>query len=201
MHPTGYHSQPTPYRGSCVVCGEICNVYTSLSAPCSHRFCRQCVADMVEAACRDEQLFPLQCCLQLLPVDPLLKSLPKERRKAIQEKIIEASIPTSQRIYCPKATCSAFMGEVKTNTRQLERTCAKCNTLVCLKCTEQAHPGDDCKQNSLAREVKALAAKERWQTCPGCKMIVERVSGCSHMLCRCGTAFCYSCGTKGCSKH
>lgn len=188
-------------REICVVCGEICDVYTSLSAPCSHRFCRQCVADMVEAACRDEQLFPLQCCLQLLPVDPLLKSLPKERRKAIQEKIIEASIPTSQRVYCPKATCSAFMGEVKTNTRQLERTCAKCNTLVCLKCTEQAHPGDDCKQNSLAREVKALAARERWQTCPGCKMIVERVSGCSHMLCRCGTAFCYSCGTKGCSKH
>ncbi|KAI6039987.1 hypothetical protein EDC04DRAFT_1594277 [Pisolithus marmoratus] len=188
-------------RECCIVCGEICNTSTSLSAPCSHRFCPQCVTDMVEAACRDEQLFPLQCCQQLLPVDPLLKMLPKARRKTFKEKIIEVAIPPPQRIYCPKARCSAFLGEVKENEKKTDRTCTKCNTLVCLKCKNQAHPGDDCKQNLLALETRALAAEKGWQTCPGCKMIVERVTGCLHMFCRCRTSFCYRCGKTGCSQH
>ena len=32
------------------------------------------------------------------------------------------------------------------------------------------------------------------QTCPGCKAGIERLEGCFHMSCQCGTHFCYECG-------
>lgn len=32
------------------------------------------------------------------------------------------------------------------------------------------------------------------QVCPGCKLGIERVEGCFHMSCQCGTHFCYECG-------
>ena len=32
------------------------------------------------------------------------------------------------------------------------------------------------------------------QTCPGCKSGIERLEGCFHMSCQCGTHFCYECG-------
>ncbi|KAG6329978.1 hypothetical protein ID866_9111 [Astraeus odoratus] len=175
----------------------------SFRAPCSHHFCPECAIEMVEAASRDPQLLPLQCCKVLLPVDPLVNFLPQRRRTAIKYKLMEASVPPTQRLYCPKQTCSVFMGESAKNERPAtELTCPKCYTRVCTSCKNIAHPGDTCKQNSLAIMVRELAASNKWQTCPGCKMIVERTSGCPHMACRCGTAFCYCCGTAGkCPVH
>jgi len=32
------------------------------------------------------------------------------------------------------------------------------------------------------------------QRCPGCSAVVQRNGGCNHMICRCGTHFCYVCG-------
>eukprot|EP00965_Chrysotila_dentata_P169908 5608361-Pleurochrysis_carterae.AAC.5 len=34
------------------------------------------------------------------------------------------------------------------------------------------------------------------QVCPGCFSLVERDSGCSHMMCRCDESFCYICGSE-----
>ncbi|KAG1663531.1 hypothetical protein FOA52_003159 [Chlamydomonas sp. UWO 241] len=41
-----------------------------------------------------------------------------------------------------------------------------------------------------------LSATQRWKKCPSCCQMVERVSGCNQMSCRCGSSFCYSCGLK-----
>ncbi|XP_026398129.1 E3 ubiquitin-protein ligase dbl4-like [Papaver somniferum] len=39
-----------------------------------------------------------------------------------------------------------------------------------------------------------LAEKKKWKKCPGCKYYVERTMGCLHIICRCGSEFCYGCG-------
>jgi hypothetical protein len=39
-----------------------------------------------------------------------------------------------------------------------------------------------------------LSAKQQWKQCPKCMQMVERSEGCNHMLCRCGSGFCYKCG-------
>lgn len=41
-----------------------------------------------------------------------------------------------------------------------------------------------------------LSAKQKWRQCPQCKHMVERVAGCNHVQCRCGTPFCFQCGMK-----
>jgi hypothetical protein len=34
------------------------------------------------------------------------------------------------------------------------------------------------------------------QKCPGCHARVQKIDGCQHMECRCGTHFCYACGSR-----
>jgi len=150
---------------------------------------------MVELGSRDEQLLPLRCCTSILPVGPLLKFVPRKQRATFLEKFREASTPPPQRVYCPKASCSTFLGETPKCANKL--TCPKCKTRVCTKCKNTAHPGNDCEQNTLELQVRELAEKKRWQTCPRCKAIVERISGCNYVVCRCGATFCYKCGTRG----
>ncbi|KAG1669190.1 hypothetical protein FOA52_001441 [Chlamydomonas sp. UWO 241] len=36
-----------------------------------------------------------------------------------------------------------------------------------------------------------LSDMQRWKQCPRCSHMIERISGCSHMTCRCGTHFTY----------
>lgn len=56
----------------------------------------------------------------------------------------------------------------------------------------QAQPGALRSKDDQA--VLDLAEQEGLRRCPGCGQMVERTQGCSHMHCRCGAVFCYSCG-------
>ncbi|KAG6329977.1 hypothetical protein ID866_9110 [Astraeus odoratus] len=147
---------------------------------------------MVDAASRDGQVLPLRCCQVLLPVDTLVKLLPRKQRKASRAQLVEASIPLAERVYCPTPTCSAFLGKAPNDIST--RTCSTCKMHVCTGCKDTAHPGDDCKQNALALMVRRMAVENDWKTCPQCKVIVEHIGGCSNMTCRCGKKFCYVCG-------
>ncbi|KAI3912882.1 hypothetical protein MKW98_012824 [Papaver atlanticum] len=46
-----------------------------------------------------------------------------------------------------------------------------------------------------------LAEKKKWKKCPGCKYYVERTMGCLHIICRCGSEFCYGCGATWSDTH
>ncbi|RHN67220.1 putative transcription factor C2H2 family [Medicago truncatula] len=46
----------------------------------------------------------------------------------------------------------------------------------------------------LDKKFLELAKRERWKRCPSCSIYVERINGCNHMMCRCGSDFCYKCG-------
>ncbi|KAJ8091877.1 hypothetical protein PM082_024109 [Marasmius tenuissimus] len=102
--------------------------------------------------------------------------------------------------------------------------CPSCSTQICLRCYQNLdiHPflsdrgskrkwrswkPSPCslplprtterkvrRQSSGTFQLRLLAAKEKWQKCPGCARLVERNEGCYHMTCRCGTNFCYKCG-------
>jgi hypothetical protein len=37
----------------------------------------------------------------------------------------------------------------------------------------------------------ALSAIQGWKQCPKCRYMIERISGCGHMVCRCGASFVY----------
>ena len=62
------------------------------------------------------------------------------------------------------------------------------------KC-EARYPWIKIYANSQGYDVAAMAwINEHGQRCPACSTGVERIEGCFHMTCSCGTHFCYECG-------
>lgn len=55
---------------------------------------------------------------------------------------------------------------------------------TCLECTEQL------------RNPRVAGVLLNLKSCPSCGVMVDRISGCNHITCQCGTHWCYTCGMK-----
>ncbi|TFK65306.1 hypothetical protein BDN72DRAFT_845698 [Pluteus cervinus] len=181
---------PPVERVECVICGDGQRISNTLKAPCDHYYCRTCLVQLVEAATRDETLFPPRCCQRPIPIPSILPLLSAAISSLFQKKSLEFGVPSLNRVYCPNPTCSTFLGST---TSGQALTCHKCLLSVCRKCKQRAHPLTVCRESRDLQAVRALAQTEGWQTCPGCNSIVELHVGCYHMTCRCGYQFCYVC--------
>ena len=177
---------------------------SSLKVPCGHHYCKDCVRDLIQNYTRDESSHPLRCCNEGIPVTSVTKFISSDLKKVFDAKRAEFSVPANDRIYCCQPTCSAFVGSSVGRQRESGIVCivSGCRTKTCPRCKEAAHPSErNCALNKSTTQLKTLAQSKRWQTCPGCKTLVERSAGCSHMTCRCGAHFCYHCAAswKRCS--
>ncbi|KIK53427.1 hypothetical protein GYMLUDRAFT_88380 [Collybiopsis luxurians FD-317 M1] len=128
----------------------------------------------------------------------------------LRAKASEFDVPPQDRVYCPNPRCSSFLGSSSSlqdpHTPKLGQSepfqCPTCSELVCTLCRKRAHPDQsECQSMSVEDELAELelhelARSKRWQTCPGCKAIVEITHGCNHMICRCRAEFCYLCGSE-----
>ncbi|KAK6992386.1 RBR-type E3 ubiquitin transferase [Favolaschia claudopus] len=115
-------------------------------------------------------------------------------RISFTKKAQEYTTVFKNRLYCPRPTCSIFLGSIENHLEN--PACPRCATEVCIRCKQIAHPGDACGENVAVEQVKALAREQHWQTCPGCGQIIDLQQGCFHMTCRCRTEFCYVCAAR-----
>ncbi|PFH50202.1 hypothetical protein AMATHDRAFT_61540 [Amanita thiersii Skay4041] len=191
---TASTSKPKEIRVECIGCTE--NVIKSqcIIGACTHAYCRECIISLVEACIKDETLYPLKCCKQEFPVRNIVLLLGVKLRLAFEEKCKEYRVPANRRVYCSNPRCSAFLGSSEDEAEEV--VCGRCRTITCTGCKEAAHPYDSCQEHSDIIKVKEIAQREGWQTCPGCKSIVELNLGCYHMTCRCRTEFCYLCAVR-----
>lgn len=73
--------------------------------------------------------------------------------------------------------------------------CVTCGTLHCARCRDAKEEGHECKEDSLAmvnETLRPLGAGEsrKFQYCPGCGMLCNRIQGCNDMWCtNCHTFF------------
>jgi len=79
------------------------------------------------------------------------------------------------------------------NTEDNNRECWKCCLSLCTTCGGSAHEGE-CVANHDACLEGLVTSNNDWVRCTKCTLVLERVSGCDHMTCRCGAEFCFSCG-------
>ena len=170
----------------CIVCGDEQH-REELLRPCEHGYCESCLQDGFKNALTSRT--PLKCCKGVLSIDDC-SGLSTEFVAAYEEMMLELTTPNA--IYCCNAQCATFLppsaivGDVG--------LCGKCRTQTCRHCRKLLHPGTFCKEDKETKAVKELAKKKGWKTCPGCNHLIERQSGCLHMVCsRCQTAFCYRC--------
>nr|AAS46753.1 hypothetical protein PDUPB2 [Pleurotus djamor] len=181
---------PPARRRECVSCMEGIQ-RGGITGLCGHDYCSGCIVDLVTSCTKDESLYPLRCCGQNLDERQILAFLGNARLTAeFQSKAREFATPALQRVYCPQPTCSAFLG---TSVQGQTMNCHRCGSGVCMGCKRPAHGRESCQESTAVSELRDLAQRNGWQTCPGCHAIVELHHGCYHMTCRCRAQFCYVC--------
>ncbi|EEF36012.1 zinc finger protein, putative [Ricinus communis] len=195
---------------TCVICLEDTDVKRIFSVDgCRHRYCFSCMKQHVEVKLLHVMLpkCPHDGCKSELTVDSCRKFLTPKLIEIMSQRMKEASIPASERIYCPYPKCSALMSrnEVSDGSeRSGARKCLKCHALFCINCKVPWHSNMTCGIYKLLNpnppgedgKLKSLATKNLWRQCVKCNHMIELAEGCYHMTCRCGYEFCYNCGAE-----
>ncbi|TFK87944.1 hypothetical protein K466DRAFT_521668 [Polyporus arcularius HHB13444] len=160
-----------------------------IRAPCGHDYDVECVVGLFRAATTDESLFPPACCRQPFDFQRLRRHMDGELARLFERKAREFS--TQHRVYCCRASCSAFLGPATNSATTM--SCNTCGTQTCGHCKKGAHSANQRCTNDADKEILSMATKEGWKQCPRCGLVVELSYGCNHMTCRCNYQFCYVC--------
>ncbi|CAL0329099.1 unnamed protein product [Lupinus luteus] len=200
---------------TCVICLEDTDLSHIFSVDgCEHRYCFSCMKQHVEVKLLHgmEPKCPHEGCNLVLLVDSCRKFLTPKLVETMEQRKLEASIPITDKIYCPHPRCSALMsktavleyskGLIGDSERSGPKKCIKCHGLFCFSCNVPWHIGLSCSDykalnpNPPAEDVKLkfLATRSLWRQCVKCNHMIELAEGCYHMTCRCGNEFCYNCG-------
>lgn len=163
---------------SCDVCDDDGAPSELMSLECGGLQCISCLEAQFWLALRDETLFPPSCCESAIPLRLVRKWLSKALVRDVEARCHE--LKTKNPTYCHKPACSAFIAHQSTHNDQA--ICQKCNAKTCTKCKAAWHFGP-CSIE-LDQDEKALldlAMSEKWQRCPRCRRVIERIAGCPHI--------------------
>ncbi|XP_049368072.1 E3 ubiquitin-protein ligase RSL1 [Solanum verrucosum] len=199
---------------TCAICFEETNFGQIFSVDdCRHRYCVSCMKQHVEVKLLHGIVpkCPHAECNSDLKLDSCSNILTPKLIDIMKQRIKEASIPVTEKVYCPYPKCSALMSKsevleyTKGSFLGAERLgiskCTKCNGLFCVNCKVPWHYNIACdeyrKRNPNPPEdlkLKTLAETNLWRQCVKCNHMIELAAGCYHITCRCGYEFCYTCG-------
>lgn len=174
----------------CVICTD--NVTDFVRVPCNDTYCIPCIRELFEHATKDESLMPPQCCRTLIPFSSISRHLSANLQTKFLVKLEEHT--TLNRLYCPRPTCSAFLGSADGERRIVACIEPYCPAAVCTSCKKEAHSRlIPCEEDEEIEEMVGFCKEQGWQRCPGCQRMVELSHGCFHMTCLCRAEFCYVC--------
>ncbi|CDH60739.1 predicted protein [Lichtheimia corymbifera JMRC:FSU:9682] len=209
----------------CIVCFDDENELTFTTDKCNHHVCQECMVqylrtylDKGSSIMRDYETIPcpqLKCNQEFQAATIIDLVMPSHEQAATwwQKLIKKTTIDNLET--CPyDDVCKAVfevlpeeLGEATTFTE-----CLECHRGICMQCGNKWHEGD-CKNKRWARvtlpkdqkeaairrknsmELRKVAKNKGWSRCPRCHHMVERIAGCNYVRCRCGTGFCYRCGS------
>lgn len=113
-----------------------------------------------------------------------LKKLEESASKAL-DRIEKVEVVKQKRekfflMKCPFDDCNGFIARTK---------CGSCNRSICPDCHIEVKEDDEHKCNpNEVESVKMI--KENYRSCPKCKTLIEKKSGCDQMFCtQCHTGF------------
>ncbi|XP_051120606.1 E3 ubiquitin-protein ligase RSL1-like [Andrographis paniculata] len=200
---------------SCAICLEFTNAKQMFQIPsCLHSYCTSCMMKHVEYKLLQGLLpkCPDVNCNTELKLDSCKKFLTPDLFEIMSQRVKEASIPVTEKIYCPNPRCSALLSKTELKGLPVEidiiggtlggRKCPRCTSLFCIHCKVTWHEGmscfdykrfnpNPCKED---KKLESLANLNHWRQCPKCSHMVSLAAGCYHIYCRCGHEFCYTCG-------
>ncbi|KAL7784094.1 hypothetical protein V8C37DRAFT_396372 [Trichoderma ceciliae] len=124
-----------------------------VQCPCSHQFCRECLAVMVEQAIINEPLYPVRCCRVPIPIE--LNNLPVSEELADRYRTRQVEITARHHIYCHWKECSAFIPPQF--IQDDKAMCHDCHRITCTLC-KGAFGEKCCEDDEERRAMVSLAA-------------------------------------------
>lgn len=183
-------------RHECISCGAHFqhSLGSVLEAPCGHHYCHGCLNRLVDAALKDDSLFPPRCCSQAIPLDgqPFLSA--KQSLLCIEK---QREMETVDRTYCHKVGCSKFIWVEGESSAESVLVCPACEARTCSLCKGADHKNEECPNDTHAQMVLALAKENKWQRCFKCRSVVELDIGCNHMSTYLLPFHCHAASTSG----
>eukprot|EP01023_Acetabularia_acetabulum_P001116 TRINITY_DN10418_c0_g1_i1.p1 TRINITY_DN10418_c0_g1~~TRINITY_DN10418_c0_g1_i1.p1 ORF type:complete len:606 (-),score=49.99 TRINITY_DN10418_c0_g1_i1:2034-3851(-) len=89
--------------------------------------------------------------------------------------------------------------QTKKSSKKLRQKCLSCHMSVCMQCKSIQHDGLRCEEFQFLNQNCQLdtqmtllfctAERLGFGQCPECKQLVEKMEGCDHIHCYCGTEF------------
>lgn len=171
------NSSSATMKGRCLACMEDVPFSETVQCPCSHEYCRACIAKLFKAAMSDESLFPPRCCGQSIPLAMNQIFLPAELVREYREKELEYSTPN--RTYCHRPSCSAFIPQQ--SIQGDIAVCTKCRKKTCTHCKGKSHKKDHCPEDAATLDLLRIASENGWQRCYSCRTLVDLSTGCNHI--------------------
>lgn len=195
----GSQTDPT-----CPVCHD--KVTSPVRLACGHSYCKACILHFLTTA-SSTKIFPLSCisdgndCQTPISISTLKPLLPPQTFLRLLETAFVTHVerfPQSFK-YCPTPGCNQVYRCTKVSAPSAVH-CRSCLSAVCSSCHGEAHTGMTCAEwiihNNPIEQQRLndqLANRLGFKKCPKCKILIEKVSGCNHVTCRCGAQICWAC--------
>lgn len=161
---------------TCTACLEEIDIHDVINGPCGHTYCRQCTKTIFTSA----EDHPPHCCGKRFPLATASLLLDQDELQAFNQKAIEWS--TNGRLYCADRNCSQLIPP--SNIENQMGTCPGCSQITHEPCRSLEHGEADCPADENTQGVLQLAAAERWMRCTRCGLMIDRIDGCRHIICR-----------------
>lgn len=184
----------------CPICRDTASHPKRLA--CGHSYCTACIRHYLTSA-PDTKIFPLVCmgneaqCRVPIPIPIIQDSLPPQKFEHLVTIAVSTYInehPQDFR-YCKTPTCVQVY-----RCNSGEQQCPSCFAEVCSACHEEAHQGLTCAERALHNDpAEQERLNEHWaaengaRKCPTCRVWMQKIDGCNHMTCTCGSHVCWEC--------
>ncbi|WAR27224.1 DEAHC-like protein [Mya arenaria] len=168
---------------------------------CGHAYCKTCLTTQIRVAIQNRE-FPVNCATENCNNGLVARDFNVQVRNSLirASDPVEASMTSfvtrhnKEYKFCPTPNCNM---EYKVSKGRFE--CGLCHALTCTKCHNGIHEGLTCDMYESAKKAGDLVLK--WikedpinrKMCPVCDLGIEKIAGCDHMLCRCGSHICWKC--------
>ncbi|RMZ01023.1 hypothetical protein D0860_07769 [Hortaea werneckii] len=197
----------SPATFECTVCCEDKLVEEKLiiteDAVCTECF-TESIVPQFEAAIKHEFLYPVRWGSVAVSAADFPEYLPDEFLLQWLWKVREYTLPINERVYCTHSTasgeeCAAFIGEKLGPVCQVIAECNLCGNPACMSCGEGLQDSTTqhlCTEEEVAVQdpFTGMQRGKDYQLCPRCQTPISLAAGCNHLMCGCGTSFCYICG-------
>lgn len=195
--------EPAIATAECPIC--FCQVTKPMTLLCGHVYCTACVQHYMTSAAHSDE-FPVKClgeegsCGIAIPSKDLERLLKPDDEEAMMQSSFLSFVrahPNEYR-YCPTPDCPELYRPAAEGT---VLQCPSCLGKVCPACHQEFHEGSSCAEYREAQaglggdeSFRLWRLKNFVQPCPGCGMLLDKISGCNHVVCGvCKTHMCWKC--------